>query len=199
MTTQLAPTLPIETATAAPTATFTPTPIPGTALAVGQQARVSAPAGLNYRDTPSTSGSLLGQLGTGQVVDLIEGPVQADGFVWWRFDDRQGNIGWGAEGDAETEWLSPQIGEPQPVNRPPSVGDRVEVTMGANGQLTVRSLPGTDAPLLTRVNTGAQFTVLAGPQPANGYTWYQIRSDDGQIEGWAADGDGVDRWLSPLE
>ena len=46
---------------------------------------------------------------------------------------------------------------------------------------------------------GQQFTVMGGPQEASGYTWYQIRSDDGAVEGWAADGDGTDRWLSPLE
>lgn len=194
-----APAIAADSPTPAPTATFTPTPMPGTVLAVGQQARVTAPAGLNYRDTPSTSGSLLGQLGTGQLVNIVEGPVVADGFTWWKLDDRLGNVGWAAEGDAETEWLSPQVGAPQPANRAPAVGDRVSVTMGANGQLTVRSLPGTDAPLITRVNSGAEFTVLAGPQAASGYTWYQIRSDDGTVEGWAAGGDGAERWLSPLE
>jgi hypothetical protein len=49
------------------------------------------------------------------------------------------------------------------------------------------------------VEPGQQFTVLAGPQSADGLNWYQIRSDNGSIEGWAADGDGTTRWLSPLE
>ncbi len=168
-------------------------------MAAGQQARVTAPAGLNFRDTPATGGQLLGQLGTGQLVNILEGPVEADGFTWWKVDDRQGNVGWGADGDGETEWISPQLGDPQPANRAPNVGERVSVTMGAGGQLTIRSLPGTDAPLVTRVNSGSEFTILAGPQSAGGYTWYQIRSDDGSIEGWAADGEGADRWLSPLE
>jgi hypothetical protein len=189
----------VETPTPAPTSTFTPTPLPGTVLAAGQQARVTAPAGLNLRDTPATDGQLLIQLGTGQLVNVVDGPVEADGYTWWQIDDRLGNVGWGADGDGETEWLSPQVGEPQPANRPPNVGDRVSVTMAAGGQLTVRSLPGTDAPLVTRVNPGTEFTVLAGPQSAGGFNWYQIRSDDGNVEGWAAEGDGSDRWLSPLE
>ena len=188
-----------DTPTPAPTATFTPTPLPGTVLASGQQAHVTAPAGLNYRDTPSTGGRLLGQMGAGQVVNILEGPVAADGLTWWKLDDRLGNVGWAADGDGVDEWLSPQLGEPQPANRPPAVGDRVVVTMGADGQLSVRSSPGTEAVLLTRANSGSQFTVLAGPQSVDGYTWYQIRSDDGATEGWAADGDGTDRWLSPLE
>jgi hypothetical protein len=114
-------------------------------------------------------------------------------------DDGQGHGGWAAEGDGETQWLSPRIGEPQPVNRPPRVGDRVSVTMPAGQQLSVRAVPGTNGPLLIRVNPGQEYTVTAGPQQANGYTWYQIRSDDGSVEGWVADGDGSIRWLSPLE
>jgi hypothetical protein len=142
---------------------------------------------------------LIGQFGTGQLVTVLEGPVVADNFTWWRIDDGQGNAGWAADGDGETEWLTPRLGEPQPVNRPPRVGDRVSVTMPAGGQLSVRATPGTDAPLLVRVNSGQQLTVLAGPQSANGLNWYQLRSDDGSVEGWAAEGDGSARWLSPLE
>jgi hypothetical protein len=127
---------------------------------------------------------------------VIEGPQTADGFTWWQVDDGQGNIGWVAERDAETEWLSPQLGQAQPADRAPRVGDRVQVTIA---ELTIRAVPGTDAALLTRASQGQQFTVLAGPQSANGFTWFQIRSDDGAIEGWAADGDGTTRWLSPLE
>ena len=71
--------------------------------------------------------------------------------------------------------------------------------MSSGGQLSVRVTPGTDAEVVTRVNPGDQFTVTGGPQESSGYTWYQIRSDDGSIEGWAADGDDTERWLSPLE
>ena len=81
----------------------------------------------------------------------------------------------------------------------PRVGDRAVVTMPLGGQLSVRQLPGTDAVLVQRADNGTQFSVIAGPQTVDGYNWYQIRSDDGSIEGWAADGDGEDRWLSPLE
>jgi hypothetical protein len=189
----------VETPTPAPTATFTPTPEPGVALVAGEPARVTAPAGLNFRAEPSTGAELLGELGTGQIVSVTDGPVAADDFIWWRLDDGEGNIGWAAEGDGETEWISPQIGESQPVNRAPRVGERVVVTMPGSGQLSVRAQPGTNATLIRRVSAGAQFTVQAGPQSANGFTWFQIRSDDGSLLGWAADGDGSARWLSPLE
>jgi uncharacterized protein YgiM (DUF1202 family) len=189
---------PADTPTLVPTPTevFTPTPQPGTALASGQPARVVAPAGLNMRQEPRTGSELILQLGTGVRVTILAGPQQADGYTWWQVDDGQGNVGWVAERDATTEWLSHQMGQAQPAARPPRVGDRVQVMIA---QLTVRSVPGTDATILTRVDQGRQFTVTAGPQQANGYTWFQIRSDDGSVEGWVADGDGSTRWLNPLE
>lgn len=191
---------PTPTDTPEPTPTVTPTPIPGTALAVGQPARVVAAGGLNLRDTPASSGNLLNRLGVGQRVTVLEGPTSADGYTWWRVDDGQGNVGWAAQGDGTDEWLSPQIGvDVQPVNRSPRVGDRVRVTMDAGQQLSVRTAPGTNAAIVTRVNSGVEFTVLAGPQSVNGFIWFQIRSDDGQTQGWAADGNDTTRWLSPLE
>lgn len=193
------PALPTDTPMPEVTPTFTPTPQPGSVLAPGQPARVTAPAGLNYRDAPSTQANLTGNFGSGQLVTVLEGPVEADNFTWWRIDDGQGNAGWAAEGDGETAWISPQIGEARPVNRPPRVGDRVQVTMAQGGQLSVRSVPSVDGALLSRVNPGAQFTVVAGPQAVDGFNWYQIRTDDGSLEGWAADGDADNRWLSPLE
>ncbi|MCB0098556.1 MAG: SH3 domain-containing protein, partial [Caldilineaceae bacterium] len=187
---------PSFTETPTPTPTFTETPVPGSALAVGQPARVTAPNGLNLRSQASSGGQLIIQLGTGQLVTILEGPVETEGYTWWRLEDGQGNSGWAADGDGETEWLSPRVGEAQPVSRLPQVGDRVLVTMDAGIQLTIRALPGRDAPLVTRVDPGTQFTVINGPQTVGGLNWYQIRSDDGRLEGWAAAGDGNNRWLS---
>ncbi|MBW7881175.1 MAG: SH3 domain-containing protein [Caldilineaceae bacterium] len=189
----------VETPTPEATATFTPTPVPGTALSIGQPARVVAPNGLNMRAEASTEADLVRYLPAKLKVTIVDGPTSADGYTWWKLDDGEGNIGWAVDNDGETELLSPRLGEPEPVDRAPRVGDRVVVTMSSGGQLSVRLTPGTDAELVTRVNIGDQFTVTGGPQQASGYTWYQIRSDDGSVEGWAADGDASERWLSPLE
>jgi len=177
-------------------ATAAPAPPPAAnVLAPGNQARITAPAGLNLRAAATTGGNLIIQLGTGQVVTILEGPISADGYTWWRIDDGAGNSGWAVQGDGETEFLSPQLGEAQPVNRSPRVGERVVISV----QVSVRSLPSTTANLMTYATPGQQFSVLAGPQSADGFTWFQIRSDDGTVEGWAAEGDGSTRWMSPLE
>lgn len=176
-----------------------PTPAPNV-LAPGNRAIVTAPGGLNMRNSPTTSGGLLLQLATSAVVTILEGPSSADGYTWWRVDDGSGNAGWVVQGDGTDQWLVPNTGAGSgsavlPVDRSPTVGERV-VT---NTSVSVRSLPSTSANLLTYTAQGQQFSVLAGPQSADGYTWYQIRSDDGTILGWAAEGDGTTRWLSPLE
>jgi len=200
---EITPTLtlmaPTDTPLPEPTPTFTATAVPGTTLAKGQPARIAAPDGLNLRDNPSTNGQLITRLGGGVKVTVIDGPVSADDFTWWKIDDGQGNIGWAVQGDQETEWISPKLGEAQPADRAPRVGERVVVTTESDQLLTIRSLPGRDAPILAQVGAGKEYTVVAGPQSAEGFKWYRIRSDDGNLEGWAADGDNTRRWLSPLE
>lgn len=195
------PIAPTVTPVPQPTPTFTSTPEPGTALAVGQPARVVAPYGLNLRENASANATLITQLGTGQRVQVVDGPLNADGFKWWKIQDSAGTSGWGVEGDGDNIWISPSVGGTQPVSRPPRVNERVRVTMPGDLQLTVRSLPGVDAPVLIRVDSGTEFSVVDGPRSADGYTWFRVRSDNGNIAGWAADADNeqANRWLSPLE
>ena len=106
------------------------------------------------RPTDARAGQLLLLLPSNQRVTVVEGPTDAEGFRWWKVDDGGGNVGWVAESDGETEWLSPRMGEAQPVDRAPRVGDRVQVTM-STGDLSVRVTPGTDAELVTRVQPGS--------------------------------------------
>jgi uncharacterized protein YgiM (DUF1202 family) len=201
-------TTPVPLNPVAPVADATPSTPPtggGSGLAPGAAALVTAPNGLNLRQTASSAGTLIIQLATGKTVTVLEGPSQADGFTWWRVDAGDGQSGWVAQGDSETVWLTPASGatapvraNAQPVDRTPRVGERVVVNQAA-GELSVRTTPGVDSTLITRVGAGTQYTVLAGPQQADELTWFQVRSDDGSILGWAAEGDGTIRWLSPLE
>ena len=184
-----------------PTATANPSPtvtvVITNPLSIGDPARITADTGLNIREQPSTGAPVVVLLARGKRVLVLEGPAASDGFIWWKVDDNQGNIGWLAGGDGREEWVSPQLGDPRPVNRSPIVGDRVVVTLV--GELSVRALPGVSSVLVARARTNEQFSVVAGPQAADNYFWYQIRSDNGSVEGWAADGLNGERWLTPLE
>lgn len=193
----------VEIATSVPTRevatpTFTPTPVPGTALIVGQPARVVAPQGLNVRRTASVSGDRAGRYAPGAVVSVLEGPVDVDGYRWWRVGNNELS-GWVADGDGEEQWLSPDVGSTQPVDRSVQVGDDVLVTVGESGLLKVRSDAGTSYGVLHQVPNQTELTVIEGPVDANGFRWWKVVSDSGSISGWAAEGDGEERWLTPLE
>jgi hypothetical protein len=59
---------------------------------------------LNVRDGPSTTAAVITQLKTGDYVEIADGPVQADGYTWWKFKLYSGNIettGWAVE---DQEW-----------------------------------------------------------------------------------------------
>ncbi|MDW8269870.1 MAG: SH3 domain-containing protein [Anaerolineae bacterium] len=182
--------------TPTPAPTDTPTP-PGSPV-VGQIARVVAPNGVNIRQAPSLQAARIGQFGRGVLVRVMEGPVAADGYVWWRVDDEHGKAGWIAEGDRTTRWLDGVIGEPRPVNRAVRLGDTVAVTVPSGVVLAVRYEPGTQALVARRLTAGIVLRVVEGPVVLDGLRWWKVSGPNG-ISGWAAENDADERWLSPIE
>lgn len=45
--------------------------------------------------------------------------------------------------------------------------------------------------------TGTQVTVMDGPTPSDGLTWWKVKVVKTEQEGWVADGDATNAWLSP--
>ena len=73
-------------------------------LSPGLRAMNSASSHLNIRDQASIRGAKLGELPSGQVVDVLEGPVDANGYYWFKI--RHGTItGWSAESGNCKYWL----------------------------------------------------------------------------------------------
>jgi Tol biopolymer transport system component len=90
------------TAIAAPiTAGTAPDPNAGVALPtlrVGGRAQVTTKAGsLNIRRNPSTTATLAGFLPQGTIVNVIGGPVSAEGYRWWQVQAPSGNSGWAVD------------------------------------------------------------------------------------------------------
>lgn len=195
------PPVPTATPTAVPPtptpAPPTPTPVPGQPQ-IGQKARVVARTGVNIRQAPSTAAPRVGRYGAGVLVAVLEGPVEANGFRWWRVDDEQGLSGWVADGDASDRWLDAQIGAPRPVNRPVRLGDTVIVTVPAGIVLAIRFEPTTSSLVSRRVVAGTALTISEGPVAADGLRWWRVAGDGG-VAGWAAEADADERWLSPVE
>lgn len=72
---------------------------------VGVDMPVLSTADLNIRDDPSTGGSWLATADQWTGGEVVDGPVESDGYTWWKVswnqDSDNGRItGWSAEGDA---------------------------------------------------------------------------------------------------
>jgi hypothetical protein len=78
---------------------------------------------------------------------------------------------------------------PVPVVMP---GASVVVSGTGAQQLRIRSGPGLTYETLGTVADGSRLSVLDGPEAADGYQWWQVRTEDGQ-EGWVAG-----EWLSAV-
>ncbi len=187
---------PTATATV-PKPTPTPTPYPGL-IQIGQPARVIARTGLNVRETPSPQAARLGNLPPNAVVVVTDGPVEAEGFLWWQIDNQFGLAGWVAGSDGEDLWLTGELGEKRPVNRPVRLGDVVMVTTANGRNLSIRYEPGIHGLLKRRVVAGTHLQVIDGPVLLDNIRWWKVQRADG-LTGWAAEGGKRERWLSPLE
>lgn len=66
----------------------------------------------------------------------------------------------------------------------------------AESDLRIRAAPGLVDELLGRIPTSGVFTVLAGPECADGFTWWQI-DYEGTI-GWVSEGRDFVYWLEPV-
>jgi hypothetical protein len=89
---------------------------------------------------------------------------------------------------------NPPPREPYPMPEPPPpveplltlrVGDEVFVNNTNDERLRLRSAPttSTNANILMILEDGTRATLLEGPRAAEGFTWWQIRTDEG-AEGW---------------
>lgn len=149
------------------------------------------------RKAAGVSGDRIGRFQPNERVIVLEGPVDADGYRWWRVGTNQ-LAGWVADGDGDVVWLSPELGERRPVRRPVRLGDDVTVTIGEGGFLKVRAQPGLNSPEQFRLNPNTQLSVVEGPVDADDFRWWKV-SDGEDVTGWAAEGDGSEQWLTPLE
>ena len=155
-----------------PTPTFTPTPRPGEDLSVGFPARVVSVAGVNIRESPSTSAQRAGLYSPGTLLSVNDGPVLADGYRWWLVANKIGLEGWVAEGRDGEEWLSARLGEPRPVSRAVLLGD--DIVVSASPSLALRFQAGTSGVVARRARTGERFSVQGGPVQADGLRWWML-------------------------
>jgi hypothetical protein len=78
------------TATLPPAPTATPLPLPP-AGTIGVNGWVKATQNVRLRDQASTSGKIVSVLQTDKIAHVIDGPVDANGYTWWKVDQYDPN------------------------------------------------------------------------------------------------------------
>jgi hypothetical protein len=65
-------------------------------------------------------------------------------------------------------------------------------------ELRLRAEPGTEGTVIGGLERGTMVRTTDGPNEVGGFRWYEV-VDTTDRRGWAADGDGSDPWLAPIE
>ena len=90
-----------------PLSTSIPVPAVPTEIAIGVYVQVGDTGGsdLSFRAGPSTNQTRLKIVAEGAVLKVLDGPVEADGYVWWQLQDvSDGMVGW-----AVADYLAPTV------------------------------------------------------------------------------------------
>jgi uncharacterized protein YgiM (DUF1202 family) len=144
---------------------------------------------LNFRSSPSTSAGIIASLSRNTTGKVLEGPVSADGYNWYRLETSAGT-GWAAG-----EFLAKRVPievTPSPTPSPTPTGsaspggsyragDQIAVD---TDYLNLRQSPSTSGAIIASMPRGTLGTILEGPTSANGFAWYRIETSLGT--GWAA-------------
>ncbi len=128
---------------------------------------------LNVRSGPGTGYSVIDVITYGTNGLIIDGPVTANGYVWYEIEYVGGTyVGWVA-----SDFLGLVTGGGF------AIGDTVYVT---SDTLNVRSGPGTGYSVIDVIGYGTNGLILDGPVYVDGYTWYEIDYVGGKSTGWVA-------------
>jgi hypothetical protein len=137
---------------------------------------------------------VLGEIPGSSIFAVLSGPQCADGYYWWQVN-YNGAIGWTAEGQGSTYWLEPVISATCSPTPRLVVGGQARVISQYH---QLRSQPGTgsNSAVIGQAPGGSVLSILAGPQCANGYYWWQFNYNG--IIGWMEEGQGTTYLLEPV-
>lgn len=187
---------------------------PPTRLVIGERGQVLPGASNRIRDAASTDGQQIGQIPADGVFNILEGPVCANGFNWWRVD-YDGTIGWTVEGDNDDFFVEPIGPEPTPQPGatatplpsadgacPTNIAPQPQLVVGMWARLTsntpsrMRQEPGTGAAEIAQIQPIDIVTVVDGPRCVDGFNWFQV--DLNGTIGWTAEGSSGDYFIETV-
>jgi uncharacterized protein YraI len=131
-------------------------------------------ARLNCRIGPGLDYAIDHVMNRGSLVKVLDGPVGADGYHWYKLEMGNGDIAW-AIGEA----LAPAGAGPSPAFEK---GQQVIVDTDF---LNLRAGAGLTRSVVNVLSTDTALIVSNGPMAADGFNWYEVETRDGQL-GWVA-------------
>lgn len=174
---------------------------PQTRLTAGGQAVVTPGAANRVRDTPSTSGTQVGEIPGGAAFTVLEGPECSGGFLWWRVS-YEGAEGWTVEGNTSGYFVNPVVeggtftpaaataaaATAAPTDCPlsPRLAIGREGSTTSNTPSRLRDTPSSSGTQVGQIDPLAVFRIVDGPVCAGGINWWQVQM--GNVTGWTAEG-----------
>ena len=140
----------------------------------------------NLRAEAGVSGERVGRIESGAVVDVMEGPVEAGGYNWYRVTADDELEGWVAEAPARsfncayyfvgfTGELPPTAPEETPERQACDVAEPLVVggytIIAGSVNINYRAEAGLGGSRLGTLAPGTVLEVLDGPEEADGYSW----------------------------
>jgi hypothetical protein len=189
---------------------ISPTPDPSTicftpvGLTVGERARVIT--GTRVHTRAELASLVMTVVPLGSLIDVVRGPVCADGLNWWQVRVPFGNtsiLGWVGEGYPDNYWLETELPTPTPTPYCPrplrlSMGTRVGIVYDDAIARSLRAAPSRSAALVERLVGGVALELIGGPVCADGYNWWQVRIVTTDIIGWVAEGRPGAYWFDVI-
>jgi hypothetical protein len=176
-------------------------------LEIGGKATIATSNGdsLNVRSDAGTAYEIRAKARPGTVVDVINGPRDADGFTWWYIELPDGRAGWAVESADGNQTLVPGV-DTAPVTDPDApaapqassglaVGDMAVVRLPDTlDSLRVRNGAGLDFEIILQLPDETLLRIIGGPERVDDLTWWEVRTPEGNV-GWAAEVIGSARIL----
>ncbi|HYH12861.1 MAG TPA: SH3 domain-containing protein [Thermomicrobiales bacterium] len=150
--------------------------IAGTSLAhaqAGDTQLVCNANNVNVRREPGLSTTVVGQLFSGDIVNVIGNPVEADGYTWLNITGYSRNVG---PGWAAADFFGPPSGGGW------NIGTHVYVAVDS---LNLRDYPSLSGGVIMTLGRNAHLITSRAAVARDGYTWYGVVPVNG-TEGYVA-------------
>lgn len=140
-------------------------------------------------------------------VSVLEGPVCADGYNWWRVRASVLGLiyeGWMAEALRTGEALidAPPEGDGTfcAVPLPLDIGDNATVSYKSGPPKRLRNAPDLNAAVLYDLVRSVPLVIEGGPVCADSYNWWQVSiRGRPEVVGWMAEGGPPEYWIASNE